>query len=182
MNFHKVFWDKTSADNFWTFVYTGPTVLRHLSVNANHQKTWHVQPTFTTFKCCNWILSFPRPGQTFQSVEVMGGGQSFIELRTKLRRDEDQYSKYTNSWLPCKSDLNVPLIGWRVEIAGEICDQFKLHGESDCRQHTYVGNTTPETADLLVDTHYLWSSQSLAIKWPYLRFSLIQLAIRCRAC
>ena len=87
-------------------------------------------------------------------------------------------------WLPCKSDLNVPLIGWRVGIAGEICDQFKLHGESDCppSQHTYVGNTTPETADLLVDTHYLCSYQSLAIKWPYLRFSLIQLTIRGRAC
>lgn len=42
VNFHKVFWDKTSADNFWTFVYSGPTVLRYLSVNPNHQKTWHV--------------------------------------------------------------------------------------------------------------------------------------------
>ena len=175
MNFHKVFWDKTSADNFWTFVYSGPTVLRYLSVNPNHQKTWHVQPTFTTFKCSNWILSFPCPGRIFQS---------FIELRSKLRTDEDRIFKVHKFWLPCKSDLNVPLIGWRVGIAGEICDQFKLHGESDCppSQHTYVGNTTPETADLLVDTHYLCSNQSLAIKWPYLRFSLIQLTIRGRAC
>ena len=178
MNFHKVFWDKTSADNFWTFVYTGPTVLRHLSVNPNHQKTWHVQPTFTTFKCSNWILSFPRLGRIFQR---------WAKFYWAEKQVEDRWGwifKVHKFWLPRKSDLNVPLIGWRVGIAGEICDQFKLHGESDCppSQHTYVGNTTPETADLLVDTHYLCSYQSLAIKWPYLRFSLIQLAIRGRAC
>ena len=44
----------------------------------NHQKTWHVQRTFTTFKCCNWILSFPRPGQLFRVLRLREVGRVLL--------------------------------------------------------------------------------------------------------
>ena len=143
VNFHKVFWDKTSADNFWTFVYTGPTVPRYLSVNLNHQKTWHVQRTFTMFKCSNWIFHFIVQGKLFIVLRLweMGcRGLLSCNSREHEAESEDQYSKSPNSWLPLQIRLECGSDSWwRSEIAGEICDQFKLLGESDCRpqQHTW---------------------------------------------
>ena len=152
MNFHKVFWDKTSADNFWTFVYTEPTVLRYLSVKPNHQKTWHVQRTLTMFKCCNWISSFHHPGQFFLKFWGFGRWAEFYWAVTSEKEVEDRWEwgsifkvhKFliaVQIRLECASDSC-----WRVEIAGEICDQFKLHGESDCPEHTWeIQNCSPFT-------------------------------------